>query len=213
MKRKNKTKEKGRSMIEMLGILAVIGVLSIGGLVGYSKAMEKNRANKMVNQIATIVTNIQEFYAKDGKYTGLSNNVAISIGAIPKEMIDASSTHTYGSGWGDLQRAEWADGGSSIRIHSGVSDNIAIFASGLQEQGFYDHNGTYQGSHPLYYQPDLCADNWSTSCYNSVQPGYYTYDKNGEIIYFGEDIGTVPEDYLPDYYNYYGNYYDYYGGY
>lgn len=32
--------EKGRSMIEMLGVLAIIGVLSVGGIAGYSKAME-----------------------------------------------------------------------------------------------------------------------------------------------------------------------------
>ena len=30
----------GRSMIEMLGVLAIIGVLSVGGIAGYSKAME-----------------------------------------------------------------------------------------------------------------------------------------------------------------------------
>ena len=31
----------GRSMIEMLGVLAIVGVLSVGGIAGYSKAMEK----------------------------------------------------------------------------------------------------------------------------------------------------------------------------
>ena len=30
----------GRSMIEMLGVLAIIAVLSVGGIAGYSKAME-----------------------------------------------------------------------------------------------------------------------------------------------------------------------------
>ena len=36
----------GRSMIEMLGVLAIIGVLSVGGIAGYSKAMEKFKINK-----------------------------------------------------------------------------------------------------------------------------------------------------------------------
>ena len=31
--------QSGRSMIETLGVLAIIGVLSVGGLVGYSQAM------------------------------------------------------------------------------------------------------------------------------------------------------------------------------
>ena len=31
----------GRSMVEMLGVLAIIGVLSVGAIAGYSKAMMK----------------------------------------------------------------------------------------------------------------------------------------------------------------------------
>ena len=29
--------ENGRSMVEMLGVLAIIGVLSVGGIAGYSR--------------------------------------------------------------------------------------------------------------------------------------------------------------------------------
>ena len=37
--------ESGRSMVEMLGVLAIIGVLSVGGIAGYSLGMRKHRAN------------------------------------------------------------------------------------------------------------------------------------------------------------------------
>ncbi|MBR4927227.1 MAG: hypothetical protein IKY98_02755 [Alphaproteobacteria bacterium] len=43
--------QSGRSMVEMLGVLAVIGVLSIGGIMGYSYGMDKYRANEVTNQI------------------------------------------------------------------------------------------------------------------------------------------------------------------
>ena len=33
--------EHGRSMIEMLGVLAIVGVLSIGGVAGFNKAMKE----------------------------------------------------------------------------------------------------------------------------------------------------------------------------
>lgn len=33
----------------MLGVLAVIGVLSVGGLVGYSKAIERYKVNETIN--------------------------------------------------------------------------------------------------------------------------------------------------------------------
>ncbi len=38
--------ENGRSMVEMLGVLAIIGVLSVGTIAGYSKAMMKYKLNR-----------------------------------------------------------------------------------------------------------------------------------------------------------------------
>ena len=39
--------EKGRSMVEMLGVLAIIGVLSVGGIYGYTVAMKKYKTNEV----------------------------------------------------------------------------------------------------------------------------------------------------------------------
>ena len=49
-----KNLENGRSMIEMLGVLAIVGVLSVGGIAGYSKAMEKFKVNKIVEDYKLI---------------------------------------------------------------------------------------------------------------------------------------------------------------
>ena len=43
--------ETGRSMVEMLGTLAIIGVLSIGGIAGYKYGMDKYRANQTINDV------------------------------------------------------------------------------------------------------------------------------------------------------------------
>jgi len=62
----------GRSMIEMLGVLAIIGVLSVGGIAGYSKAMQKYRINKTIEQITLIAGNVRTFFAPQRSYEGLS---------------------------------------------------------------------------------------------------------------------------------------------
>ena len=49
------TNEQGRSMVEMLGVLAIIGVLSIGGIAGYTTAMNKYRANEIAQAVAMTV--------------------------------------------------------------------------------------------------------------------------------------------------------------
>ena len=58
------TNQIGRSMIEMLGVLAIIGVLSVGGIAGYSKAMMQFKINKTKQQIAEVVFNIRSMYAQ-----------------------------------------------------------------------------------------------------------------------------------------------------
>ena len=47
--RRYRISELGRSMVEMLGVLAIIGLLSIIGISGYKKAMNKHRANEIIN--------------------------------------------------------------------------------------------------------------------------------------------------------------------
>lgn len=49
LKMKNIKQENGRSMVEMLGVLAIIGVLSIGGIAGYTMAMNRYRANEIID--------------------------------------------------------------------------------------------------------------------------------------------------------------------
>ena len=50
----------GRSMIEMLGVLAIIAVLTVGGIAGYSKAMEKFKLNKIIGEYSMFLYNMME---------------------------------------------------------------------------------------------------------------------------------------------------------
>ena len=66
-----KSVQSGRSMIEMLGVLAIIGVLSVGGIAGYSKAMMKYRINKTIEQITLIAGNVRAFWGPQKNYIGV----------------------------------------------------------------------------------------------------------------------------------------------
>lgn len=48
---KGRANESGRSMVEMLGVLAIIGVLTIGGIAGYNFAMNRYRTNEILQGI------------------------------------------------------------------------------------------------------------------------------------------------------------------
>ena len=88
------SEQSGRSMVEMLGVLAIIGVLSVGGIAGYSKAMAKFKLTKAMDQVSTTVTNIRTLYSGQPNYNGLTTTVAIAMGAVGAEMLNGVATST-----------------------------------------------------------------------------------------------------------------------
>ena len=117
------TVQSGRSMIEMLGVLAIVGVLSVGGIAGYSKAMTKFKINKTADQISQIVTNIRTLYAQQTTYAGLDTANAIKMGITPDEMGTGTTlTHAFA---GNM----YID--TSNRLSSSSNDAFIIQIGGL----------------------------------------------------------------------------------
>ena len=95
--------ESGRSMIEMLGVLAIIGVLSVGGIAGYSKAMMQYKINKTVDQISQIAGNIRTMYGSQKSYSGVGNSSIWKKGhLVPDEMWNSPVVNSSG---GSLENA------------------------------------------------------------------------------------------------------------
>jgi len=72
------TNESGRSMVEMLGVLAIVGVLSVGGIAGYTRAMRSWRANEILdaaNRVAAMVeTELGTANGDSLTYTQMTND-------------------------------------------------------------------------------------------------------------------------------------------
>ena len=73
----------GRSMVEMIGVLAIVGVLSIGGIAGYMTASHTMRTNKLKDEITTIIANIRSMYFSARDYESLNEITVINAGLIP----------------------------------------------------------------------------------------------------------------------------------
>ena len=50
-----KINQNGRSIPEMLGVLAIVGILSVGGIAGYGRAMMKYKLNKQLAQYLSLI--------------------------------------------------------------------------------------------------------------------------------------------------------------
>lgn len=160
--------EKGRSMVEMLGVLAIIGVLSAGGLAGYSKAMFKHKLNTTIDQITMIVTNIRTLYGTQGNYEGLSNGMAIRAGIVPTSMFTANSTYAS-----NATLTNPFKGGVTI-----ASDTVA----GVDEGGFVI---TYEG-----LPSEACVQIATSDFGTGAGSGFIGSMGNGDVA---QDVGDEDE--------------------
>ena len=99
--------QQGRSMIEMLGVLAIIGVLSIGGLAGYTMAMNRHRANVVADYVSRCVVIAQT--SGDG--------MTVKTGLCEKITGETAPSAILGT-----------NGDAEVKIATGDKNNIEVTA-------------------------------------------------------------------------------------
>ena len=126
------TNENGRSMVEMLGVLAIIGVLSVGGIAGYSKAMNTFKINKTTDQVSMLVANLRTMFSAQGDYAGLDSAQAIKFGVVPDDMVSGTNSSTITNAFGgevtiaasDLQKE--GDNGAFELVYENLSQEACV---------------------------------------------------------------------------------------
>ena len=125
----SKNDQRGRSMVEMLGVLAIIGVLSVGGISGYSKAMAKFKLTKAQDQISMLLMNVRTAFATSPSYDGLNNGNAVAFAIAPGDM------------YADLV----SQGGSLSQLNNAFGGGAHIYScdKGTGTLACTGHNATY----------------------------------------------------------------------
>ena len=185
----NTIEQSGRSMIEMLGVLAIVGVLSVGGIAGYSKAMTKFKINKTIDQVSHIVTNIRTLYAQQTSYAGLSTPNAIAMGVMP-DGISTSILKNYGGSYNSdyYDNANPFNGGIIVYSNNGMG-GFVISYTGLPKEACitlatYDWGSNYSSgllaitasnisflSGPMHSHPSSECDSIGGTYYAIACPG------------------------------------------
>ena len=87
----------GRSMIEMLGVLAIIAVLSVGGIAGYSKAMLMWKSNIQRNMIGSLLNSTIKLKMYLPRQTSKGENIThllSDLGEVP-EGVEYKNNNLY----------------------------------------------------------------------------------------------------------------------
>ena len=99
---KFKKTESGRSMVEMLGVLAIIGVLSVGGIAGYSLGMRRHRANgvaDVASKYALVAYNHCQQKNISGEWNGYCYTTGViefkdsGVGELPAGVKNITQPH------------------------------------------------------------------------------------------------------------------------
>ena len=153
--------EAGRSMVEMLGVLAIVGVLSVGGIAGYSQAMSKFKITKAMDQVQTIITNVRTLYASQRTYTPLTANQAYAMGILTEESLGDGGTKGLNPFGGEILFGVGNSAGAnrSFTIQYGGLTPEACVKMATADWGADQSSGLFlQGS---------CADGGSHGAYYS----------------------------------------------
>ena len=154
--------QDGRSMVEMLGVLAIIGVLSIGGIVGYRLAMNHYQASQIAHEMNMMRTDAQIKIAQGTENLTLGapydahkinfNNYETAFGCkyvdendlISNETVSCQIANAY---FIELPKIPNGVCQPLIRLINGM-DNLIAFSVNDSE---YEEGGTCQeGENDLY---------------------------------------------------------------
>ena len=157
--------QSGRSMIEMLGVLAIIGVLSVGGIAGYSKAMHKYRINKTIEQITLIAGNVRTFFAPQGNYDGVH--------------CECNNSPCGGQSSGDgcpvIKKAKILPDEMVVTDNAGLITEISNAFGGNTNLDTYGTRGFYI-DYQIAYSEEVCIElisqDWSNTGASSVGLDY-----------------------------------------
>ncbi len=156
-----KINEIGRSMVEMLGVLAIVGVLSAGALKGYSAAMFKYKMNQTIDTYNQILQRFMELEQK-----GWGEGI---------EIRDAEDLIQYGL-LPDCQVTTDLNGDEACKLPIGTLN-----------MDFYDSGGSYvQGEFVIHFTDSKsCIAFASAGWENAVPVEWWT---GGLIEVGGKDI-------------------------
>lgn len=92
-----KTNESGRTMLEMLGVLGIMGIIMYGAVAGINYGMDTYKINQTYNEVQEVIQSIQDMYSWQRGYpvtfsgkTLCDNDVFVrcSGGTAPKNTFE-----------------------------------------------------------------------------------------------------------------------------
>lgn len=86
--------ERGATMIEVFGVLAILSIISVGALLGYSKIMDKFSSAKGVTEVKKILKDVHSYCSFERPCT-ITTEKAYKLGILTDEYYDSVTKKTF----------------------------------------------------------------------------------------------------------------------
>ena len=139
-----KNTQKGRSMVEMLGVLAIIGVLSVGGIAGYTVAMNRYRANQILDMASKVAVVAQTMNAGAGGCATAGVGTAPATGACAAADTQATGMQWTATGGvtGFYANGTAANGTVLVTLNGTVAAGVQTAIDSIVGGGAYQYDKT-----------------------------------------------------------------------
>ena len=89
--------ESGRSMVEMLGVLSIMGVIMYGAVAGINFGIDMYKINATYNEVEELAQSIVDLYSWSKTYKALSNKIICENDIYP---LPCGGSYTLTNEWG-----------------------------------------------------------------------------------------------------------------
>ncbi len=96
MKKYNES-ESGRSMVEMIGVLSVMGLITAGAFALINSGMASQRISRANDDVANIVENVRALFAESENYDNLPAASDLDKGTKLLDAMSLATTTPFGS--------------------------------------------------------------------------------------------------------------------
>ena len=107
--------ESGRSMVEMLGVIAIIGVISVGAITSMSYVDSYFRTSATLMELEQIARDINDMYSWSSDYSGL-NATQLCNEKIVQNCTGTSSSKKIQNRWGGELTVSTINSASDFKI-------------------------------------------------------------------------------------------------
>lgn len=83
----NFQRQAGATLIEIIMVVALMAIITIGALVYYNSAQDSSRVQTAVGNVTSLSAVVRNQYSTQGNYAGVTQAVVMMFGGVPENMI------------------------------------------------------------------------------------------------------------------------------